>query len=73
MLQVSNDVHMPYFNVRTHCKEELASGRAAGSDEQALLGLSTIKQQLVEVVCGEKAARLRTDFLGRLFCAQASM
>lgn len=64
---------MPYFTVWTHCEEELAGGRAAGSEEQALLGLSTIKQQAVEAVCWEKVVRLRTQFLGHLFCAQASV
>lgn len=64
---------MPYFTVHTHCEEQMPCGRAAGSEEQALLGLSTIKQQVVEAVCWEKVARLRTHFLGHLFCAQASM
>lgn len=64
---------MPYFTVRTHCEKELAGGRAAGREEQALLGLSTIKQQAVDAVCWEKVGRLRTQFLGHLFCAQASM
>lgn len=64
---------MPYFTVRTHCEEELPRGRAAGTEEQALLGLSTIKQQVVEAMCWEKVVRLRTDFLGHLFHAQALM
>lgn len=45
---------MPYFTVHTHCEEQMPCGRAAGSEEQALLGLSTIKQQVVEAVCWEK-------------------
>lgn len=73
MLQVFSDIHVPYFNVCIHCKEELASSRPAGSEEQAPLGLSTIKQQLVEAVHWEKVVRLRTDFLRHLFCAEASM
>lgn len=61
---------MPYFTARIHCKEELARGRAAGIEKQACLGLSTNKQQVVDAVCWEKVVRLRTDFLGHLFCAQ---
>lgn len=49
---------MPYFTVRTHCEEELPRGRAAGIEEQALLGLSTIKQQVVEAMCWGKGCEI---------------